>query len=108
MQRPFDDCSQLRVATEAEAVLKLIELFEAGDLDLCSSGALLFEVGRIKASVRHDYCLDLLGRCSEFVEFSDAIRDKANGYGRDGIKPMDALHLASAVTGQDYVFLQLR
>ena len=78
LQRPFDDRSQLRVATEAEAVLKLIELFEAGDLVLFSSGALLFEVGRITASARHDYCLDLLGRCSEFVEFSDAIRDQAN------------------------------
>lgn len=32
LQRPFDDRSQLRVATEAEAVLKLVELFEAGDL----------------------------------------------------------------------------
>ncbi len=100
LQRPFDDRSQLRVATEAEAVLKLIELFEAGDLVLFSSGALLFEVGRITASARHDYCLDLLGRCSEFVEFSDAIRDQANDYAQGGIKPMDALHLASAVTGK--------
>jgi predicted nucleic acid-binding protein len=100
LQRPFDDRSQLRVATEAEAVLKLIELYEAGDLVLFSSGALLFEVGRITASVRRDYCLDLLGRCSAFVEFSDVIRDQANSFGRDGIKPMDALHLASAVTGK--------
>lgn len=32
LQRPFDDRSQLRVATEAEAVLKLIELFEKLEL----------------------------------------------------------------------------
>lgn len=30
LQRPFDDRSQLRIATEAEAVLKLIELHETG------------------------------------------------------------------------------
>jgi predicted nucleic acid-binding protein len=99
LQRPFDDRSQLRVATEAEAVLKLIEFFEAGDLVLLSSGALLFEVGRIKASERHDYCFDLLGRCSDFVAFTNAIREHANDYSRDGIKSMDALHLASAVAG---------
>lgn len=99
LQRPFDDRSQLRVAIEAEAVLKLIEFFEAGDLVLLSSGALLFEVGRIKASERHDYCLDLLGRCSDFVAFTNPIREQANGYSQNGIKSMDALHLASAVAG---------
>ena len=104
LQRPFDDRSQLRVATEAEAVLKLIELFEAGDLVLLSSGALLFEVGQIKAAERHGYCLDLLGRCSDFVSFTDKIRVQANGYSQDGIKSMDALHLASAVAGEATYF----
>jgi hypothetical protein len=84
LQRPFDDRSQLRVATQAEAVLKLIELFEAGDLVLLSSGALLFEVGRIEAAERHGYCLDLLGRCADFVSFTDKIRVQANGYSQDG------------------------
>mgnify|MGYP006439677317 CR=1 FL=1 len=60
LQRPFDDRSQLRVATEAEAVLKLIEFFEAGELVIISSGTLLFEVGQIQASERHTYCLNLL------------------------------------------------
>ena len=55
LQRPFDDRSQLRVATEAEAVLKLIELFEAGELRLLSSGTLLFEVSRIQTAERQDY-----------------------------------------------------
>ncbi len=77
LQRPFDDRSQLRVATEAEAVLKLIELFEDGDLTLFSSGALLFEVGRIRLLKRRDYCLDLLGRCSDFINFTETIRERA-------------------------------
>jgi predicted nucleic acid-binding protein len=104
LQRPFDDRSQLRVATEAEAVLKLIEFFEASDLALLSSGALLFEVGRIKAPARHDYCLDLLGRCSDFVAFTNTIREQANSYSEEGIKSMDALHLASAVAGEATYF----
>ncbi|NBB78275.1 MAG: PIN domain-containing protein [Verrucomicrobia bacterium] len=99
LQRPFDDRSQLRVATEAEAVLKLIEFFEASELVLLSSGALLFEVGRIQASERHNYCLELLNRCTNFVAFTNTIRERANSYSQEGIKPMDALHLASAVAG---------
>ena len=104
LQRPFDERSQLRVATEAEAVLKLIELFESDDLILFSSGALLFEVGRIKLLKRRDYCLDLLGRCLDFIAFTEAIRERANGYSREGIKPMHALHLASAVAAKATYF----
>ena len=99
LQRPFDDRSQLRVATEAEAVLKLIEFFEAGELVILSSGALLFGVGQIQASERRDYCLNLLNRCPDYVEFTNAIRERANSYSQEGIKSMDALHLASAVVG---------
>jgi predicted nucleic acid-binding protein len=104
LQRPFDERSQLRVATEAEAVLKLIELFEAGELRLFSSGVLLFEVRRIQTAERQDYCLELLGRCSDFIEFTDAIGERANNYSRQGIKSMDALHLASAVAGKARYF----
>jgi predicted nucleic acid-binding protein len=104
LQRPFDDRSQLRVATEAEAVLKLIELFEAGELRLFSSGVLLFEVRRIQTAERQDYCLELLGRCSDFIEFTDAIGERANNYSTQGIKSMDALHLASAVAGKARYF----
>jgi len=99
LQRPFDDRSQLRVATEAEAVLKLVEIFELGDLSLLSSGALLFEVGRIQSFDRQEYCLDLLNRCSDFIAFTDKIREQANAYNQKGVKSMDALHLASAVAG---------
>ena len=104
LQRPFDDRSQLRVATEAEAVLKLIELFEDGDLTLFSSGALLFEVGRIRLLKRRDYCLDLLGRCSDFIEFTEMIRERAKSYSQESIKPMDAQHLAAAVIGKANYF----
>ena len=43
LQRPFDDQSQLRVATESEAVLRATQLVEDGDLDLLASGTLRIE-----------------------------------------------------------------
>jgi len=44
LQRPFDDRSQVRVATEAEAVLQLFEDFEADSIEIASSDVLLFEL----------------------------------------------------------------
>ena len=42
-QRPLDDQSQLRVATESEAVLRATQLVEHGDLDLLASETLRIE-----------------------------------------------------------------
>ena len=46
LQRPLDNKTQIRVALEAEAVLGVLALCEAGDLDLISSEVLAFEVAR--------------------------------------------------------------
>ena len=97
MQRPFDDRSQLRVATEAEALLQLIELIETGRLFLLASSALEIEVAQMKAAVRQEFCQDVIKRFARFVEMNDATASRALEYGEEGIKTMDALHLASAV-----------
>jgi len=56
LQRSFDDQSQLRIATESEAVVLLVEHFEAGELELLASEMLWVEVeampeGRRRTSV---------------------------------------------------------
>jgi hypothetical protein len=43
LQRPLDNKSQIRVALEAEAILGVLALCEAGDLELISSEVLVFE-----------------------------------------------------------------
>jgi predicted nucleic acid-binding protein len=103
LQRPFDDRSQLRVATEAEAILKLFEEFETGFIEVASSDVLLFELSKIELSPRRTYCINLLAKSSYFVELTDSIEKLANAYSASGIKTLDALHLASAVEGDaDY------
>ena len=103
LQRPFDDRSQLRVATEAEAILKLFEEFETGFIEFASSDVLLFELSKIELSPRRTYCINLLAKSSYFVELTDSIEELANAYSESGIKTLDALHLASAVKGDaDY------
>lgn len=46
LQRPLDDKSQMRIRLEAEAVLSVLELCKAGELDLISSEALELEEER--------------------------------------------------------------
>ena len=55
LQRPLDNKTQIRVALEAEAVLGVLALCEAGDLDLISSEVLAFEVARTPQLSRREY-----------------------------------------------------
>ncbi|MEM1221909.1 MAG: PIN domain-containing protein [Verrucomicrobiota bacterium] len=87
------------LATEAEAVLNLIECFEDGHIQIASSDVLLFELSRIEISTRRTYCLNLLANSTSFIELTDSIEQRAKRYSQTGIKTLDALHLASAVEG---------
>jgi hypothetical protein len=43
LQRPLDDRTQLRVLVEAEAILGVLALCDAGTVELIASDALVFE-----------------------------------------------------------------
>ncbi len=55
VHRPLDTKNQVRILVEAEAVLGIIALCESGALELVSSEALLFEVGRNPNPIRRRY-----------------------------------------------------
>jgi hypothetical protein len=96
LQRPFDDKSQSRIAVEAEAVLVILALCESGRLDLISSDALLFEIGRIPDQDRKDDALAILKIANETLYLTAEIENLARRLGASGLKPLDALHLAFA------------
>ena len=96
LQRPFDDRSQPRIAVEAEAVLVILALCESDHLKLISSKALLFEISRIPDQARKDGALAILRIAEEAVELIPEIEAHSRRLGDAGIKPLDALHLASA------------
>jgi len=97
LQRPLDDKSQLRVHLESEAVLALLELCEAGEVRLVSSEALLFEISRTPDPLRRTYAQEVLAKASVQVQTNDAVEELARALHEQGIRPLDALHLASAV-----------
>lgn len=99
LQRPFDDRSQQRIRVEAEATLALVELIETGDLEILSSDALLYEIGKIPDPVRREFALAVLEHATVLVEATPEVTARAEAFVGAGLRAVDALHLASAVEG---------
>jgi predicted nucleic acid-binding protein len=105
LQRPLDTKTQVRITVEAEAILGIITLWEAGEIELISSPALMFEAEQIALPARKAYVLETLLQASLFIQTSESVsvEEQAQEFVRFGIKPMDALHLALSVKAQaDY------
>lgn len=96
LQRPFDDKSQPRIAVEAESVLAILSLCESGKLTLISSDALLFEIYRIPDPNRKDDALEILSMASETISLTEEVEFVARKFEKEGLQPLDALHLAFA------------
>lgn len=97
LQRPLDTKSQPRILLEAEAILVVLDLVESGLLEIVSSEALAFEIGRSPIAARRNFALELLSRSTLHVGAQEQVVDMAQAFTAKGIKPMDALHLASAI-----------
>ena len=95
LHRPLDSKTQIRIMLESEAVLGIIGLCEAGQLELVSSEVLVFEVNRNPQIIRREYGLEVLSKASSFVALNPQIEQRAEVLNKLGIKPLDALHLAS-------------
>ena len=67
LQRPLDLQDDVRVATEAQAVLGILRLCEAGRLALVGSDALLFELEKNPHPVRKDYAARVLSKAKVFA-----------------------------------------
>src|SRR6202521_3945762 len=103
LQRPLDDRAQPRINVEAEAVLTILRLVESGDLELLSSDVLQFEIARIPDATRQARASEMLKLAREVLALVDEMKTQAESFVKAGIKPMDALHLASASwTKADY------
>ena len=103
IQRPLDTRTQPRIAVEAEAILGVLTLCESGQMELLSSDALVFELERNPHPVRKEYALKVLAQATVFVAQNSQLEEHARRFQAEGIKPVDALHLASALAAEaDY------
>ncbi len=96
LQRPLDNKTQIRIILESEAILGIIGLCDTGEIELISSDVLLYEVTRNPKPIRREFGLSILSKAKNFVPLNETIENRARTLEKAGIKPLDALHLASA------------
>jgi hypothetical protein len=96
LQRPLDDRSQPRINIEAEAVLTILRLVESGHLELLSSEVLRFEIDCIPNQYRKVQANEMLKLATHVIELNDEIEAQADSFVNAGVKPLNALHVASA------------
>jgi len=104
LQRPLDSKTQIRIVLEAEAVLGILTLCESGAVELVSSDALLFETERNPNMSRREYALAALSQAKIFVGVTETVEKRATELNAVGLRPLDALHLASAEAAQAHYF----
>ena len=103
IQRPLDDRSQLRIRVEGDILLSVIAAAETGALELVSSSVLRFETENTPIVTRRDFGRHVLSLATEDTDTTPVVEEKAREYETLGIKPLDAVHLASALAmGADF------
>ena len=90
IQRPLDSKNQIRILLEADAVLGIIVLCDAGGAELVSSDALLYETQRNPHSIRKNHAMAILEKANVMIKLDDIIEKRAKSFVAEGIKPLDA------------------
>jgi len=96
IQRPLDTPQQVRVVLEAEAVLGILSLCDAGSIELVSSEALVYETEQNPLLIRREDGYSVLAKAKTIVNMTPSVKERAPQFLRHGIKPLDAVHLALA------------
>lgn len=103
LQRPFDNQTQPRIRVETEAVFAILASVQAGELSMLNSEVLEYETSRVPDEVRRNEVLAILALADERLEVTDAVVALAESLENQGLRAMDAIHLAVAsVAKADY------
>lgn len=103
IQRPLDILTQTRLRLEAEAILGILRLIEANEVELISSTILELETQRNPVPIRKEHGEQILAHATNIILVNQTVEQRAIYFTQVGIKAMDALHLAAAEYAQvDY------
>jgi predicted nucleic acid-binding protein len=81
---------------EALAVASLVRAFEQGRLEMVASAVLEFENGNNPDRERRETVAEILGRMRTLVKADNLVVARARQLEKQGLRPLDALHVASA------------
>jgi len=105
LKRPFDDQTQPRIALETHAVVTILAMVQSGEIAAIGSGVQRYENSRNPDPERRRYVEELFGLCEANQVMNDQIQARAAALAQAGVKPLDALHLASAEAARADYFL---
>ena len=103
--RPFDEQAQLRVVLETLAKLNIQQQMRDGVLEYVWSSVLDFEISKSRFLDRSLQIMPWAKDAVINVQIDDSIRFRAKEFEANGLKAMDALHVACAEAAEcDWFF----
>ena len=103
--RPFDEQAQLRVVLETLAKLNIQQQMRDGVLEYVWSSVLDFEISKSRFIDRSLQIMPWAKGAVINVQIDDSIRFRAKEFEANGLKAMDALHVACAEAAEcDWFF----
>lgn len=101
--RLYDDQSQARIYLETQAVLIILNLIESRQIESVNSSVLIYETKKNPFPLKQEAIELYLKKATFKQPVSEAIRQRAKQLESEGIKPIDALHVASfEASNSDY------
>lgn len=105
LNRPFDDQSQPRIALETQAVVTLLAMVQSGEITLVSSAVIRYENSRNPDLEERRWVEELTRLAKIDQRMNSAIAQRSRELTARGLKPLDALHVASAEAAGVVYFL---
>lgn len=96
LQRPLDDQTHPRIKIETEAIFVILAAVQAGDVAMLGSDALEYEISRIPDEARRKEVLSVLALAAQRLVITDEVEELALSFEKQGVRAMDAVHLALA------------
>lgn len=103
--RPFDDQTQPRIWLETLAFAVILQMLDAGSVSLVRSSVTDYENSRNPFPSRRRWVERCLAGADFYQRVDEGIRARAAKLDEAGLRPLDALHLASAEAAESSFFL---
>lgn len=101
--RPFDDQTQPKIFLESQAVIIILQMIEAKEVELISSSVLEYENSRNPYPIKREAMNRYLQLAGLRQEVDEVIRQRAEELEHTRLKAIDALHVACAeAVGSNY------
>lgn len=103
--RPFDDQTQPKIFLETQAVVIILQMVEVRAVELISSSVLEYENSRNPYPIKQEAMSRYLQLAESRQEVDEAIRQRSKGLEQNGLKAIDALHVACSEAAKSDYFI---